>query len=278
MRRDHAARFVVKSGMLVGRPALKQLGVASQALAAEVTRKVRERGIVVWIDAERQFSGLVDALAEGGCDFGYKVARFRGSYLELMLALEDLKDDVYPDKVLVHLAGLNKETVKETPALELYKAGSVFEKSLGRVVRDAAVGVVAVPRSRCAGARRAPACLRAPGERASGRDRAGEDESPRCGPRFHRYIPLRRGDHPRRHALEAGRRGVGGCHRLRGQVHARGVFLGSPVGAASADVGADAPRRQGRARNGLHTPGARPLQLTGRSRRTVRDEACSCGS
>jgi hypothetical protein len=125
------------------RAGLKEYRSVSQALATEVTRKVRERGIVVWIDAERQFSGLVDALAEGGFDFSYKVARFRGSYLELMLALEDLKDDVYPDKVLVHLAGLNKETVKETPALELYKAGSVFEKSLGSVVRDAAVGVVA---------------------------------------------------------------------------------------------------------------------------------------
>ncbi|WP_437491943.1 hypothetical protein WME75_16640 [Sorangium sp. So ce1014] len=35
---------------------------------------------------------------------------------------------------------MNKETVKETPVFELYKAGVVFEKSLGTLVREAAMG------------------------------------------------------------------------------------------------------------------------------------------
>jgi hypothetical protein len=56
---------------------------ASRALAAEVTRKVRERGLVVWVDAERQYTGLVDALREGAFGFPYPVAAYRDSYLEL---------------------------------------------------------------------------------------------------------------------------------------------------------------------------------------------------
>ena len=43
--------------------------------------------------------------------------------------------------MLVHLPGLNKETAKETPVYELFKAGKVFEKGLGTLVREAAVGV-----------------------------------------------------------------------------------------------------------------------------------------
>lgn len=42
--------------------------------------------------------------------------------------------------MLVHLSGLNKESVKETPVFELYKAGTVFEKGLATLVREAAVG------------------------------------------------------------------------------------------------------------------------------------------
>jgi hypothetical protein len=61
---------------------------ASGILAAEVTKRVRERGLVVWVDADAQFTELVDGLATGAFGFSYPVVPFRGSYLELMLALE----------------------------------------------------------------------------------------------------------------------------------------------------------------------------------------------
>ncbi|AUX22407.1 alkaline phosphatase [Sorangium cellulosum] len=121
-------------------PADPHAGAASRALAVEITKKVRERGLVVWIDADRQYTALVDALRDGAFGFSYPVVPYRGSYLELMLALEPHGNGLDADHVLVHLPGVNKETVKETPVFELYKAGVVFEKSLGTLVREAAAG------------------------------------------------------------------------------------------------------------------------------------------
>jgi hypothetical protein len=114
---------------------------ASQRLAREVTKKVRDTGLVLWLDADRSYSTFVDALAKKAFDFDFPVVAFRGSYLELMLALEPYGNGLYPEKVLVHLEGLNKDSVKETPVYELYKAGTVFEKNLVTLVREAAVGV-----------------------------------------------------------------------------------------------------------------------------------------
>ena len=94
----------------------------------------------MWVDADRQYTGLVDALRDGAFGFSYPVVAYRGSYLELMLALEPYGNGLYADHVLIHLPGLNKDTVKETPVYELYKAGTVFEKNLGTLVREAAVG------------------------------------------------------------------------------------------------------------------------------------------
>jgi hypothetical protein len=113
---------------------------ASARLAQELTKKVRDRGLVLWVDADHQYDGFVDALGRQELGFEYPVLTFRGSYLELMLALEPFGNGLYPEKVLVHLSGLNKESVKETPVFELYKAGTVFEKGLGTLVREAAVG------------------------------------------------------------------------------------------------------------------------------------------
>lgn len=112
---------------------------ASRALFAEVSKKVRELGIVIWLDTDSQYASFTDSLAQSG--FAYPVVSLRGSYLELMLALEGYGNDLYPEKILVHLPGLNKEKVKETPVYELYKAGSVFEKNLATLIREAAVGL-----------------------------------------------------------------------------------------------------------------------------------------
>ncbi len=113
----------------------------TQTVLAEVSKKVRELGTVIWIDADGHYGGIVDALRSGTNRFPYTAVRFDGSYLELMLALKSHCTGPLPDKLLIHLPGLNKETVKETPIYEIYKAGKVFEKALSTVVREAAVGI-----------------------------------------------------------------------------------------------------------------------------------------
>jgi len=115
--------------------------LVSRTLRDELKRKVRESGLLVWLDAERQYTELVDGLSKGEDDFGYPVVSLRGSYLEVMLALESVGNDLRPERLLVHLPGLNKETIKETPLFELYKAGTVFEKSLVTLVKEAARGL-----------------------------------------------------------------------------------------------------------------------------------------
>lgn len=115
--------------------------IASQALAAEVSKKVRERGLVVWLDADNHYGAFTDALATGALGFSYPVVAFRGSYLELMLALEPYGNDTQPDYLLVHLPGLNQESLRETPVYELAAAGTRFERNLGSLVRDAGVGL-----------------------------------------------------------------------------------------------------------------------------------------
>lgn len=114
---------------------------ATAAVAAEIKRKVRESGLVVWLDSSAQYGSVIEALARGEHGFPYPVVAHRGSFLETMLALEPYGSGLHPEHVLIHLPGLNKESVRETPILELYEAGTVFEKNLATLVREAAVGL-----------------------------------------------------------------------------------------------------------------------------------------
>src|SRR5690606_7627199 len=93
-----------------------------------------------WVDGDKRYSRFVEGLGAGAVEFPYPVVAFRGSFLELMLALKAYGNGLRREHVLVHLGGLTKESVKETPVLELYRAGTVFEKSLGTLVREASVG------------------------------------------------------------------------------------------------------------------------------------------
>jgi hypothetical protein len=50
---------------------------ASARLAQELTKKVRDRGLVLWVDPEHQYDALVDALAQKQFGFEYPVVAFR---------------------------------------------------------------------------------------------------------------------------------------------------------------------------------------------------------
>ncbi|HJL14234.1 MAG TPA: BREX-6 system phosphatase PglZ [Sandaracinaceae bacterium LLY-WYZ-13_1] len=120
------------------------LGPVSGALEEDLQTWVRRQGVVVWLDLDEHYTGFVDRLIESRAAgaLKYEVKAFRGSYLELMMALEDLTGGVEKPRLLVHLPGFNEETVKTTPLYELYKAGVRYRKSLDTLVTEAATGLV----------------------------------------------------------------------------------------------------------------------------------------
>jgi hypothetical protein len=120
-------------------------GLIASALEQELLKELRRHGIVVWLDAGGSFGPFVDGLRErhGQGDFPVPVAAFRGSFLELMVALEPYEAGLDPSPLLVHMPGFTEETIRTTPVLELYRAGVRFRKAPDTLVREVAAGKVA---------------------------------------------------------------------------------------------------------------------------------------
>jgi len=120
-------------------------GPISSALEQEVLREVRRRGIVVWLDKDGAYTPFVDDLIrrhhEG--ELPCPVVAFRGSFLEVVLALEPFGGTLDNTALLLHMPGFNEETIRKTPVLDLYEPGHRFRKSLETLVREAARGLVA---------------------------------------------------------------------------------------------------------------------------------------
>lgn len=110
-------------------------GPVTALLEQKLLREVKTHGLVVWLDAEGAFSSYVDALAPR-----VQVASFRGSFLELMNALRLHASTLDKPPLVVHLPGFNDSTVRKTPALESYLAGTRFEVNLATLIREAANG------------------------------------------------------------------------------------------------------------------------------------------
>lgn len=119
-------------------------GPVSQALQAELLHEVRRQGIVVWLDKDASYTGFVDRLAEQhkAGRFPYPVVAFRGSFLETLFALESYGSGYDKHSLVVHMPGFNEDSIRTTPLLELYAAGTRFRKGLDTLVRQAATGRV----------------------------------------------------------------------------------------------------------------------------------------
>ena len=119
-------------------------GPISEALAEEVRAFARRHGLVVWLDAAGDYRALADAMAADAADGEPPLVAYRGSFVEMLLEIEDQPgvDGVDPVPFIVYLPGYNQETVRKTPALELYRAGKRFERALPTLITDAAAGRV----------------------------------------------------------------------------------------------------------------------------------------
>jgi len=120
-------------------------GVVSTALAHEIQGELRRQGIVVWLDRDASYAEFVDGLAaeHGAGRFPFPVVGFRGSFLELLFALQPYGGGLEKQPLLIHMPGFHEETIRQTPVLELYEAGVRFRKSLDTLIREAATARVA---------------------------------------------------------------------------------------------------------------------------------------
>ncbi len=123
---------------------MTELGPVSSLLETELRAKTRRHGIVVWLDPDAHYSNFVEQLIALRADnrLPYPVQTYRGSFLELLLELEPLANGVDRPPLLIHLSGFNKETIKGTPLLELYEAGTCYEKNLDTLITESAAGRV----------------------------------------------------------------------------------------------------------------------------------------
>jgi hypothetical protein len=119
-------------------------GPVSAALAAEVASVVRRYGLVVWMDRYGHYTAFVDELARqrAAGTIAFPVVGYRGSYLELMLALEPYGNGLDPEHLLIHLPGYETNNVRPTPLLEQYEAAFSYRKALDTLVTEAAAGRV----------------------------------------------------------------------------------------------------------------------------------------
>lgn len=116
------------------------LGPVSAALEAELREEVRKNGVVFFLDKEGAYTPFIDRLAAAGGP--YPVCGYRGSFLELLLALEGHAAGVDRTPLLVHLPGFVEDDVKASPFYEMYAAGKRHRKALDTLVSEAAHGRV----------------------------------------------------------------------------------------------------------------------------------------
>ena len=94
------------------------MGPVSQQLEQELRREVQRNGIVVWLDRDDHYSALVDSLIEQARErsLPYDVFGFRGSFLELMLALEPQMGSIDKPQLVIHLPAFNEGRIRKISA------------------------------------------------------------------------------------------------------------------------------------------------------------------
>lgn len=123
---------------------MTDFGPVASLLESEVRETARRQGIVVWLDPEQLYSEFVDQLIDARRDgqLPYDVCAFRGSFLELLFTLERLVNGSEQRPLLVHVPGYGRETIQQSPLLEIYEAGTEYQRALPSLVTEAAARTV----------------------------------------------------------------------------------------------------------------------------------------
>src|SRR4051812_3260359 len=112
-------------------------GVVTSALrdhlAAELAKKVTQRGIVVWQDTDREYGGVASQL----CPPDARFAAYDGSWYALRREVESLLGGDTPPKLVVYAPG---SSLSDDPLEEIRAAGVRFTIRLGTLVKTALKG------------------------------------------------------------------------------------------------------------------------------------------
>lgn len=118
----------------------------SAHLEFDLRTVVRRHGVVAWLDNDGHYTGFVDRLAAARAttpeQVPFAMLAYRGSHLAMMLQAQGLATGADRTPLLVHLPRFTEESVKDSPALELYSAGVRYRKALDTLVTEAAAGRV----------------------------------------------------------------------------------------------------------------------------------------
>lgn len=117
-------------------------GPVSQPLVDELRDLVAAKTMVVWLDKAGHYTEFFDGLGDDPRALGATLVGYRGSYLELLARLAELTDGPNERPLVVHVPGANKESIKNTPLLQLYAVSHAYERSLDTLVRNASAGRV----------------------------------------------------------------------------------------------------------------------------------------
>ena len=119
------------------------VGPVSATLLVELREEARKHGALVWLDKDGSYTQLVNSLISSALEFPFPVYGYRGSFLELMFALDGQEDGVTMQPLILHMPGFNEDEIARTPLYELYRAGRRHRIALPTLIRNAAAGKVA---------------------------------------------------------------------------------------------------------------------------------------
>ncbi|EOQ90728.1 PglZ domain protein [Leptospira yanagawae serovar Saopaulo str. Sao Paulo = ATCC 700523] len=94
------------------------------AITSYIDLKINRECLVSWVDPSGTFSSYIDQLEEEirQNKKKYHLVRFNGSFLESILALHKLMQDVKKPDCLVYIPNIPQEEIEKTPFLEVVKS------------------------------------------------------------------------------------------------------------------------------------------------------------
>ncbi|MCB1178248.1 MAG: PglZ domain-containing protein, partial [Leptospiraceae bacterium] len=99
-----------------------------KAISSQIDSSVRRECLVFWNDPTGLFEPFISKLKEEIEDGGkkYKLIHFQGSFLESILELHSMMQDIKKPDCLVYVPYIRREEIKDTPFLEAYLSSTTL--------------------------------------------------------------------------------------------------------------------------------------------------------